>query len=112
MIDYRHFDSQETTPLYEFGYGLSYTSFNLSTKLSVRYHDNAKGDVSALSHNSNKMTPIGGNSDLWSKMIEVDTTVVNTGYMSGATVVQFYLSYPMNSMPSGTPIKVLRGFEK
>ena len=49
MIDYRHFDTQEITPLYEFGYGLSYTSFNLSTKLSVRYHDNVKGDVSALS---------------------------------------------------------------
>lgn len=112
MIDYRHFDSQDITPLYEFGYGLSYTSFNLSTKLSVRYHDNAKRDVSALSLKFNKTTPIGGNSDLWRKMIEVQTAVVNTSDVAGATVVQLYLSFPMNSMPSGTPVKVLRGFEK
>ncbi|KAJ5311995.1 hypothetical protein PENANT_c022G05922 [Penicillium antarcticum] len=111
MIDYRHFDNQEITPLYEFGYGLSYTSFNLSSKLSVRYHDHAKKEVSALSL-SNKTTPIGGNSDLWNKMIEVTTTVGNTGNVSGATVVQLYLSYPTDSMPSGTPVKVLRGFEK
>ena len=45
-------------------------------------------------------------------MIEVDTAVVNTGFVSGATIIQLYLSYPMNSMPSGTPVKVLRGFEK
>jgi beta-glucosidase len=29
MIDYCHFNSKNITPLYEFGYGLSYTSFNL-----------------------------------------------------------------------------------
>lgn len=26
FIDYKYFDKQNTTPLYEFGYGLSYTS--------------------------------------------------------------------------------------
>ncbi|CAO2651219.1 Nn.00g095160.m01.CDS01 [Neocucurbitaria sp. VM-36] len=30
-IDYRHFDKQDITPRYEFGYGLSYTQFKLSS---------------------------------------------------------------------------------
>lgn len=30
FIDYRHFDKYDVTPIYEFGYGLSYTSFAFS----------------------------------------------------------------------------------
>ncbi len=30
FIDYRHFDKQNITPIYEFGHGLSYTTFNYS----------------------------------------------------------------------------------
>lgn len=32
-IDYRHFDKQSITPRYEFGYGLSYSTFQLSSLL-------------------------------------------------------------------------------
>jgi hypothetical protein len=32
-IDYRYFDKKEITPRYEFGYGLSYTTFQLSSLL-------------------------------------------------------------------------------
>lgn len=32
-IDYRHFDKQNITPRFEFGYGLSYTDFKLSSLL-------------------------------------------------------------------------------
>ncbi|KAL1606790.1 hypothetical protein SLS60_004197 [Paraconiothyrium brasiliense] len=32
-IDYRHFDKQDIAPRYEFGYGLSYTTFHLSSLL-------------------------------------------------------------------------------
>lgn len=32
-IDYRHFDKQQITPRFEFGYGLSYTQFKLSSLL-------------------------------------------------------------------------------
>lgn len=35
FIDYRHFDKAQETPIYEFGYGLSYTSFAFSN-LNVR----------------------------------------------------------------------------
>jgi beta-glucosidase len=36
MIDYRHFDKDNNTePLYEFGFGLSYTSFKMGANLKV-----------------------------------------------------------------------------
>ncbi|GIJ86472.1 hypothetical protein Asppvi_005361 [Aspergillus pseudoviridinutans] len=35
LIDYRHFDANDITPLYEFGFGLSYTSFDLARELEV-----------------------------------------------------------------------------
>ncbi|GFG17907.1 hypothetical protein IFM61392_10282 [Aspergillus lentulus] len=112
MIDYRHFDAQRISPLYEFGYGLSYTTFNVSSGLSVERLEHATGHISPCSHASKRTTPAGGNPDLWYEMIGVKATVTNTGGVSGATVLQLYLSYPSEKMPLGTPVKVLRGFEK
>jgi beta-glucosidase len=42
-IDYRHFDKQDIAPRYEFGYGLSYTEFKLSSLVI-----NAKGKKTPL----------------------------------------------------------------
>ncbi|KAF4210948.1 hypothetical protein CNMCM5878_003397 [Aspergillus fumigatiaffinis] len=113
MIDYRHFDAQNIAPLYEFGYGLSYTTFDVVSNVSVQYTDAAKRGISALSTPASHNTShAGGNPDLWADLLHVTTTVSNTGEVSGATVVQLYLSYPRESMPPGTPVRVLRGFEK
>lgn len=38
FIDYRAFDKKNTTPVYEFGYGLSYTTFTYSN-LQIRAHN-------------------------------------------------------------------------
>lgn len=35
LIDYRHFDANHIEPLFEFGFGLSYTSFELITALNM-----------------------------------------------------------------------------
>jgi len=74
------------TPLYEFGYGLSYTKFQYS---------NLKIEP--------KVTAAGGS-------VRVSADVENTGDRPGAEVVQLYINDVISSVV--TPVKQLRGFEK
>ena len=74
------------TPLYPFGYGLSYTTFTY-------------GDL-ALSSQS-----LTGNQTL-----TVSTTVTNTGKYDGAEVVQLYIHDKVGSITR--PVKELKGFQK
>ncbi|KAH0847529.1 hypothetical protein AYO21_01437 [Fonsecaea monophora] len=106
LIDYRHFDYYNQTVLYEFGFGLSYTIFNMSD-LSV---DIQYATINALP-DSLPIAP-GGNPSLWQILCTVNVTVTNTGNMSGAAVPQMYLTLPPvpSSIPS--PSSVLRGFDK
>lgn len=70
------------TPLYEFGYGLSYTTF--------RY--------------SNLKTQVTGDE------VQVSFDVANTGKRDGDEVAQVYVHYPETG--TYMPIKQLRGFER
>jgi len=79
---YRYF---EGTPLYPFGYGLSYTSFAYSA---------LSGPTAAV--------PAGSPA-----VFEV--TVANTGLRSGDEVAQLYLEFP--NLP-GAPLRALRGFQR
>ncbi|KAH7417835.1 beta-glucosidase [Cadophora sp. MPI-SDFR-AT-0126] len=108
FIDYRHFDARDITPLYEFGYGLSYTNFSLHDKLSA----SALLPNPARTPNSLLKTAPGGNPDLWTHLATLETEVSNTGAVAGSTVLQLYISLPQDAVPEGTPLKVLRGFEK
>lgn len=112
FIDYRHFDAKNITPLYEFGYGLSYTTFALENGLSVSR--TSRGAISPFppTINNNNNTSAGGNPALWTQLLNATTTVGNTGSIAGSTVVQLYVSLPQDAVPSGTPVRVLRGFEK
>ena len=74
------------TPLYPFGYGLSYTTFTY-------------GDL-ALSSQS-----LTGNQTL-----TASTTVSNTGKYDGAEVVQLYIRDKVGSITR--PVKELKGFQK
>lgn len=109
LIDYRHFDAHNITPLYEFGFGLSYTSFELSSPLEIE---------TLVSDPTDAPTPVsgpaspGGNPALYEPLLKVSTSVSNTGDIAGATVAQLYLAFPQDTSPSGTPPQVLRGFEK
>jgi len=89
---------------YEFGFGLTYTTFDFSSDLTI---------ISPISADENippRPPPLeiqpGGNPSLWEILYSVETTVHNTG-----AVPQLYVSFP-DSTPSGTPPKQLRGFEK
>jgi beta-glucosidase len=79
---YRYFGG---TPLYPFGYGLSYTTFSYSG-LTV-----PTGDVAAGSP------------------VVAEVTVTNTGAKAGDEVAQLYLSFP--DLP-GRPLRALRGFQR
>jgi beta-glucosidase len=83
-MGYRWFQSEGIKPLFPFGYGLSYTSFELS-------------DFS--------VTPAGS---VGKSPITVKVTVTNTGKVAGAEVVQVYLGIPV----AGQPPKRFAGFKK
>ena len=110
IIDYRHFDSLDIEPLYEFGFGLSYTTFELAKNLHLT-KSSPDADIPPTPDPTVDTEP-GGNPQLWETLLIAETTVENTGSRTGAAVAQLYVSFPSDSVPSGTPVRVLRGFEK
>ncbi|KAM0346671.1 hypothetical protein ACHAPU_005383 [Fusarium lateritium] len=104
-IDYRYFDAKNISVRYEFGFGLSYSTFEISDISAEPLSDDITAAPEAL-----PVQP-GGNPALWENLYNVTVSVSNTGKVDGATVPQLYVSFP-ESAPSGTPPKQLRGFEK
>ncbi|KAE9967528.1 hypothetical protein BLS_006324 [Venturia inaequalis] len=106
LIDYRYFDAANISVQYEFGFGLSYTTFELTGDLSVV----ASGSNVTARPPPSAVLP-GGNPALWEVLFTVSTTVKNTGSIDGAAVPQLYLNLP-STAGAGTPPRQLRGFEK
>ncbi|WP_291150331.1 beta-glucosidase BglX [Flavobacterium sp. UBA7680] len=84
-VFWSHYSDVEKTPLYPFGYGLSYTSFAYKN-LKIAKPSFQKGEK-----------------------IEVSVDVTNTGNFDGKEVVQLYLNDPVASIVR--PVKELKGFE-
>jgi beta-glucosidase len=82
----RYRDLASCSPLYEFGYGLSYTTFSMSNLRLSSATVSRKGSVTA----------------------SVDVT--NTGGRVGDEVVQIYIHDPVASISQ--PVRRLRGFER
>ena len=82
----RHRDIPSCSPLFTFGYGLSYTTF----------------EVSNLHLSSSSVSKKGS--------LEASVTVKNTGSRKGDEVVQLYLHDPVASISQ--PVRRLRGFER
>ncbi len=79
---YRYF---EGTPMYPFGYGLSYTSFAYSG-LKLTSDEISAGDP-----------------------LNASVTVTNSGKVAGDEVAELYLNFPK---VAGAPLKALRGFQR
>ena len=73
-------------PLYEFGYGLSYTKFEYGNLQIAPQETNSKGEV------------------------QVSVDVKNTGDRAGDEIVQLYLNDEVSSVTR--PVKELKGFER
>ncbi|MBV9084215.1 MAG: fibronectin type III-like domain-contianing protein, partial [Acidobacteriaceae bacterium] len=83
-VGYRHYDAHGIQPLFAFGHGLSYTSFDYENLV---------------------ITP---NDD---QTINVDFDLTNTGDRSGAEIAQLYIGIPAtDDVPQ--PPKQLKGFQK
>lgn len=82
FIGYRHYEQQGTSPLFPFGYGLGYTSFELS---DLKIVSNSEG-------------------------VSASVTLTNIGDRSGSSVVQLYVGDLEASVDR--PEKELKAFKK
>ncbi len=86
LVGYRWHDQKNIQPLFSFGHGLSYTTFQYGkAKL-----------------NSSNMTADG--------QLICSVEVTNTGQRAGSEIVQLYISDKKSSLPR--PVKELKGFKK
>lgn len=84
FVGYRYYDKKKVKPLYPFGYGLSYTTFEIGNLKTSKVH--------------------------FDDEVEVHFTIKNTGARAGAQVVQLYVSDVCASKPK--PLKELKRFKK
>jgi beta-glucosidase len=108
-IDYRYFLAKNITPRYEFGYGLTYTTFEYHN-LSIEVMGEVERSYIPPGHGSYDASapmPEGGLPSLWDVMAVVNCTMSNSGDFTAAEVAQLYVQ-----MPESGPHRVLRGFEK
>lgn len=81
-VGYRYYETEGVKPLFPFGFGKSYTDFELQPE-SAGLHDG---------------------------ILEVSVSVKNTGSRAGREVVEVYASLPDDRIDQ--PVRVLAGFEK
>jgi beta-glucosidase len=84
-VGYRWYDAKGITPLFPFGYGLSYTQFRFRDLRVTPANSNGLGDV------------------------QVSATITNTGRRAGADVAQLYLGDPASA---GEPPRQLVDFQR
>jgi beta-glucosidase len=86
FVGYRWYENKEIQPLYPFGFGLSYTSF----------------EYSDFNVSSSRFRP--------GATIEVSFSIRNSGNVEGDEVAELYIQDVKSSVPR--PVKELKGFEK
>jgi beta-glucosidase len=90
FVGYRHYDENNITPLFPFGFGLSYTTFSFQG-LTIT------PDNFTFANNPGQT-------------VTINFTATNTGNVSGAEVAQLYVGIPSTAVPE--PPKSLKRFQK
>ncbi|MEV6008641.1 glycoside hydrolase family 3 C-terminal domain-containing protein [Streptomyces sp. NPDC051976] len=88
-VGYRWYQATDQTPLFPFGYGLSYTTFK----------------VAHLTRSAGQVTGGAGTTD----KVTLSVDVTNTGKRTGSDVVQAYIGHPKSA---GEPPNALKAFAK
>ncbi|KDQ10604.1 glycoside hydrolase family 3 protein [Botryobasidium botryosum FD-172 SS1] len=108
-IDYRHFDANDITPRFEFGFGLSYTNFKYArlrvSKIGADTGAAEKKWVAGQVFSHKK----GASLDEWlhRPYYSITFDVTNTGSVYGTEIPQLYLNPPTSA---NSPPSILRGF--
>ncbi|KAF7975977.1 hypothetical protein HWV62_8124 [Athelia sp. TMB] len=111
LVDYRWFDSRGIAPRFEFGFGLSYTTFAYAN-LEIHRVDRPSADPAlAANWDAGGSSPIaeGSSTALWlhEPAYRITFEVENTGTVYGGDIPQLYVNFPETS---GEPPAVLKGF--
>jgi beta-glucosidase len=96
-VGYRWYDAKHVTPLFPFGYGLSYTSFSFK-HLTVT-------PTSVVNRTSGPDSSKGQGASV----AKVTAVITNTGNVSGSDVPQLYIGDPAQA---GEPPRQLEGFRR
>ncbi|MCD7836437.1 MAG: glycoside hydrolase family 3 C-terminal domain-containing protein [Lachnospiraceae bacterium] len=91
FVGYRYYEKEGIKPAFPFGYGLSYTSFNIEEMKLDMVSDSISSDLSDI-------------------CVKINVLVKNTGAMAGAEVVQCYVSDCECSVER--PLKELKAYKK
>ncbi|TDL14863.1 glycoside hydrolase family 3 protein [Rickenella mellea] len=109
-IDYRHFDANNIEPRFEFGFGLSYTSFKYSSLQITRVMTKADPALRAA-WDASKPSPNGEGSSaaIWlhQPAFCVSFKLTNVGDVYGGDIPQVYVNHPKSA---GEPPALLKGF--
>jgi beta-glucosidase len=100
LIDYKHFDAANITPRFEFGFGLSYTTFKYSNL-----------EISGSVAGGKRQAPGPGSAlDPWlhQQVISVRFSIKNSGDVAGYEIPQLYLTLPDSA--KSAPLN-LKGFD-
>jgi beta-glucosidase len=100
-VGYRHYDATDKTPLFPFGFGLSYTTFKYShLKITPDQVLNTASNPGVTSCKCNGQS---------THEVTVSAQVTNAGKVAGADVPQLYLGDPA---VAAEPPRQLKGFDR